>query len=120
MSEQTFSFKGVIQKATEYFENWKDLSRLMLLEKGSSIIAGLILTVSMLFLGLLGVLFLSIALAFFLAEILGSIALGFLAMAGIYFLIILILALLKKNIKNKLIDLSIKKVFKKWNESDEI
>lgn len=120
MTEETFSFKGVIQKATEYIETWKDLSKLMLLEKGSNVIASLILTVSMLFLGLFGVLFLSIALAFFLAEILGSMGLGFLALAGIYFLIILILALLKKNIKNKMIDLSIKKVFKKWNETDEI
>ena len=120
MSKQTFSLKGVIQKGKEYLENCKDLSRLMILERGSKIISGLILTVSMLIFGLIGILFLSIALALFLSEATGSMALGFLAIAGIYLLIILIIALLKKRIKDKLINLTIKKVFKKWNESDEI
>lgn len=119
MNDQTFSFKGVIQKAKEYLTNWKDLSRLMLIERASTIISGLILDISMVILGVIGLVFLSIALALFLAELLGSMALGFLVLAALYFLIILVIALLKTKIENKLINLSIRKILNKLNKSDE-
>lgn len=119
MDDQNFSLKGVIQKAKEYIKNWKELSQLVFVERVSSIISGLLLDVFLVILGLIAFLFLSISLALYLSEVTGSTALGFLITAGIYILIIAILVFLKPKIENKLINLSIKKFLKKWNESDE-
>jgi hypothetical protein len=119
MDDQNFSLKGVIQKAKEYIKNWKELSQLVIIERVSSIISGLLLDIFMVILGLIAFLFLSISLAFYLSEITGNTALGFLITSGIYILIIIIMAFLKPSLENKLINLSIKKFLKKWNETDE-
>ncbi len=119
MDDQDFSLKGVIQKTKEYINNWKKLSRLVLIERISSILSGFILDIVMVILGLIVFLFLSISLAFYLADITGSTPLGFLITSGIYLLIIIIIALLKTKIENKIINLSIRKFLKKWKESDE-
>lgn len=119
MDDQNFSLKGIIQKTKEYIKNWKELSHLIVVERASSIIAGLILDILMVVLGIIAFLFLSISLAFYLAEITGNTALGFLITSGIYILILIIIAFLKPSIENKLINLSIRKFLKKWNETDE-
>lgn len=119
MDDQNFSLKGVIQKTKEYINNWKKLSRLVLIERISSILSGFIVDLIMVILGLMVFFFLSISLAFYLADITGSTSLGFLITSGIYLLVIVVIALLKTKIENKLINLSIRKFLKKWNESDE-
>jgi hypothetical protein len=119
MDDQNFSLKGVIQKTKEYIKNWKKLSRLVLAERISTILSGLLLDILMVILGLLVFFFLSISFAFYLSEITGSTSLGFLIISGIYLLIIIIIALLKTKIEDILINLSIRKFLKKWNESDE-
>jgi hypothetical protein len=119
MDDQNFSLKGVIQKTKEYIKNWKKLSRLVLIERIATILSGLILDILMVILGLLVFFFLSISLAFYLGDITGSTPLGFLITSGIYLVIIVIIALLKTKIEDKLINLSIQKFLKKWNESDE-
>ncbi|HLT42092.1 MAG TPA: phage holin family protein [Sphingobacteriaceae bacterium] len=119
MDDQNLSLKGIIQKAKEYIKNWKELSQLVFVERVSSIISGLLLDVFLVILGLIAFLFLSISLALYLSEVTGSGALGFLITSGIYILIIAILAALKPKIENKLINLSIKKFLKKWNDNDE-
>jgi hypothetical protein len=119
MDDQNFSLKGAIQITKEYIKNWKKLSSLVLVERISSILSGLILDVFMVILGLLVFFLLSISLSFYLGDITGSTALGFLITSGIYLIIIIIIALLKTKIEDKLINLSIQKFLKKWNESDE-
>lgn len=119
MDDQNFSLKGVIQKIKEYIKNSKELSRLVLVERISSILSGFILDIVMVILGLIVFLFLSLTLAFYLADITGSTPLGFLITSGLYLLIIIVIALLKTKIENKLINLSIRKFLKKWNESNE-
>lgn len=119
MNDQKFSLKGLIQKAKEYINTWKRLSRLVLIERISTIISGFIIDLVMAFLGIIVFFFLSISLALYLAELTGSNALGFLITAGIYLLLVVIIAWQKTNIENKLINLSIRKFMKKLNESDE-
>lgn len=119
MNEQNFSLKGVIQKAKEYIKNWKELSRLVLIERITSILASLILDVLMVVLGLIAFFFISISLAFYLAEVTNNTSLGFLLVSGLYLIIIIIIALLRTRIENVLINLSIRKFLKKWDESDE-
>lgn len=119
MDDQNFSLKGIIQKAKEYIKNWKELSQLVFVERVSSIISGLLLDVFLVILGLIAFLFLSISLALYLSQVTGSATLGFLIISGLYILIIAILVVLKPTLENKLINLSIKKFLKKWNETDE-
>jgi hypothetical protein len=119
MDDQNFSLKGVIQKTKEYIRNWKKLSRLVLIERISTILSGFILDVIIVILGLIVLLFLSMSLAFYIADITGSTPLGFLITSGLYLLVIVIIASLKTKIENKIINLSIRKFLKKLNESDE-
>lgn len=119
MNDQNFSLKGVIQKAKEYIKNWKKLSKLVFIERIATVMSGLILDFLMVLLGLITFFFLSIAFALYLAEATGSNALGFLITAGIYLIIIIIIALLKTKIENVLINLSIRKFLTKWNEDED-
>lgn len=119
MEERKFSFSGVIQKITEYLKNRKALIRLQIVERVSSIVAALVTDGLMIFLGLFALLFLSVSLGIYLGDVLDSFSLGFLLVAGIYLILILIIALAKKGIENSLINLSIRKFLKRWNEEDE-
>lgn len=119
MNDQNFSLKGVIQKAKEYVRNWKKLSKLVFIEQIVTTLSGLILDLLIALLGFITFFFLSIAFALYLAETTGSYALGFLITSGIYLIIIIIIALMKTRIENVLINVSIRKFLKKWNEPDE-
>lgn len=120
MNDQNFSLKGIIQTAKEYFENWKRLSKLILIERISAMISGILINVFLVFLGVIIFLFLSIALALYLGSVTGSAALGFLLVSAIYVLLFFIVGLTKSSIETKLINISIQKIFKKWEEEDEI
>ena len=119
MEDQKFSLSGVIQKITEYLKNRKALVRLQIVERVSTMLAGVITDGLMLFLGFFVLFFLSIALAFYLGDILESVALGFVLVGGIYAVLLLLIALLKQGIENNLINLSIRKFLKRWNDEDE-
>src|SRR5690606_40493169 len=64
-------------------------------------------------------LFLSVSLGFYFAELFGSNALGFLALGGFYLLLIIILLVTKKSIEKGLMNLSIRKFLQKWNETHD-
>lgn len=119
MEDQKFSFQGVIQKLKEYLQNTKNLTLLKLVDRLSSLFAALVTDGLMIVFGFFILLFLSIGLGFYFGELFGSNALGFAALAGVYLLLVLILSVSKNNIEKSLINLSIKKFFKKWNEEDE-
>jgi len=119
MEDQKFSFQGVIQKLKEYLQNTKNLTLLKVVDKLSNLIAAIVTDCLMIIFGFFILLFLSIGLGFYFGELFGSNALGFVALAGIYLLLILILLVSKNSIEKSLINLSIKKFLRKWNEEDE-
>lgn len=119
MERQKFSISGVIQKVKEYIKTRKSLARLQIVERVSTMLAGVITDGLMVFIGLFALFFLSVALAFYMGEVLDSTSLGFLVVAGIYLIILIIIGLSKKGIESNLINLSIRKFLKRWNDEDE-
>ncbi len=116
MEERKFSINGVYQKSKEYIDTRFKLFRLKLVERSSRLIASLITD------GLKGVLavfvifYLSLALGFYLSELLGSSALGFLATGGIFVLLIIVVSAFENPLERFFMNLSIKRFLQKWND----
>ena len=116
MDERKFSLNGVFQKSKEYIDTRFKLVKLKLVERSSRLIASLITD------GLKGVLaifvifYLSLALGFYLSELLGSSALGFLATGGIFIVLIIVLSAFENPLERFFMNLSIKRFLQKWND----
>lgn len=116
MEERKFSINGVYQKSKEYIDTRFKLFRLKLVERSSRLIASLITD------GLKGVLavfvifYLSLALGFYLSELLGSSALGFMATGGIFVLLIIVVSAFENPLERFFMNLSIKRFLQKWND----
>lgn len=116
MEERKFSINGVYQKSKEYIDTRFRLFKLKLVERSSRLIASLITD------GLKGVLaifvifYLSLALGFYLSELLGSSALGFLATGGLFVLLIIIVSAFENPLERFFMNLSIKRFLQKWND----
>src|SRR5690606_6036418 len=119
MEDPKFSFQGVLQKIKEYIDNTKELTILRIVGRVSDLISGIITDVLFIIFCFVVLLFLSISLGFYFGVLFDSYFLGFLAVTGIYILFILILRIFKERIEKNLINISIRKFFKKWNESDD-
>ncbi len=117
--ERRFSLKGAFQKGKEYVDTQLQLIKLGVVERSSRIIARLLLDVVRGILALLVLFFLSMALGFYLSYLLGNNALGFLATAGIFVIVIVVVSALKKSITAKIIDMSIKRIFDDIDEDEE-
>ena len=83
---------------TEYIQTYCKLSLLKVTDKATGIAASAMSTLTVIFLGIFVLLFSGIALGIWLGEVFHNIALGYLIVAGIYLLIIIILVLLRKRI----------------------
>jgi len=118
MEDQKFSLHGTVQKFKEYVENTKNVTILKIVEKTSGIIATVVTDGLMLIFAFFILLFASIGLGFYFGDLFDSNALGFLALAGVYLLLIIILLISKGGIEKGLMNLSIRKLLKKWNETD--
>jgi hypothetical protein len=120
MEEEKFSLSGTFQKTKEYLDSQLNLIRLKTVERSSRLIASLIVDGAKIILTLFIIFFLCLALGFYLGEVLGSNSLGFLATAGIFFLILLLIRVLEPKLETKFMDLSIRRFSAKWDdESDE-
>lgn len=119
MEEQKFSFSDSFQKTKEYLETQLELARLKAISKSSRLMGALVLDATKLLLSLIIVFFLSLALGFFLGELMGSYALGFLSTAGIFILILLGIKAFEPKLEAKFMDLAIRKILGKWNEDEE-
>ena len=116
MEEKKFSVKGVYQKSKEYIDTRFNLFRLKLVERSSRLIASLITDGLKGVLAIFVVFYLSLALGFYLSELLGSSALGFLATGGLFVLLIIIVSAFETPLDRFFMNLSIKRFLQKWND----
>jgi Protein of unknown function (DUF1469). len=119
MEDQKFSIKGVFHKSKEYIDTRFKLFKLKSVERSSRLIASLIVDLVRAVFALFVVFFLSLALGFYLSELLGSSSLGFLATGGIFVLLIIVLSLIEKPMERLFMNLSIKRFLQKWNDEAE-
>lgn len=116
MEEKKFSINGVFQKSKEYIDTRFKLFKLKLVERSSRLIASLIVDVVKIVFALFVVFFLSLALGFYLSELLGSSSLGFLATGGIFILLIALISVFEGRLECLFMNLSIKRFLQKWND----
>lgn len=118
MDDKKFSLSGSFQKTKEYLDTQLELIKLKVIAKGSRLIGAIVLDITKLVLCLVIVFFLSLALGFFLGELLHSNALGFLATAGIFMLLLVIIRAIEPKLEAKFMDLSIKKILHKLSDDE--
>ena len=116
MEEKKFSINGVFQKSKEYIDTRFKLFKLKLVERSSRLIASLITDGLKSILALFVVFYLSLSLGFYLSELLGSSALGFLATGGIFLLLIGVVSAFENPLERFFMNLSIKRFLQKWND----
>ena len=112
--EQAKHFESLFDKAGEYLETRASLVKLKTIRKTSDVISVMISKLIAVIIAGAFILMLSIALAFFLGDILGKNYYGFLIVAGLYALVGLVYFLLKdKLVKVPVEDAIIKKMTSK-------
>ena len=116
MEERKFSLSGIFQKSKEYIDTRFKLARLKFVERSSRLIASLVIDGVKGILAVFVVFYLSLALGFYLSEVLGSSALGFLATGGIFVILILIVSAFENPLERFFMNLSIKRFLQKWND----
>lgn len=117
MEEQELDPQKIIDKIKRYIQVRTELSLLSAVDKGSQFFAGLLTDGLVLILIVLSGLFGSLALGFYLSEVLNNTYGGFLIVAGIYLLLALFINSTKeKYLEKRIINLVIKKIFRERNE----
>jgi hypothetical protein len=89
----TDSIKSLIDKSKEYLETKIELTRLKTIDRSADILSSVIVMVSIIFLGSLFIIFISIALALIIGHWLGAAQYGFLIIGGFYALLLLVIYL---------------------------
>lgn len=113
MSEPDISIKSLLEKSQDYLETKIEIAKLKTVNKSSDILSTIIVLISVIFLGLLFFLFISIGLALYLGSLAGSAHAGFFIMAGLYGAILLLIYLFREKwIKTPVTNLVIKKLLK--------
>jgi len=116
MEEKKFSINGVFQKSKEYIDTRFKLFKLKLVERSSRLIASLIVDMVKTVFAIFVIFFLSLALGFYLSELLGSSSLGFLATGGIFIVLIVLNSAFESRLERLFMNLSIKRFLQKWND----
>ncbi|MFC7525256.1 phage holin family protein [Parapedobacter sp. GCM10030251] len=116
MEEKKFSINGVFQKSKEYIDTRFKLFKLKLVERSSRLIASLIVDMVKTVFAIFVIFFLSLALGFYLSELLGSSSLGFLATGGIFIVLIVLISAFESRLERLFMNLSIKRFLQKWND----
>lgn len=83
---------------TEYIQSYYKLTLLNAADKATSLAASTLATVTIVFLGIFVLFFGGIALAIWLGNLLDDAALGYLLVAGLFLLVIIVIVALKKKI----------------------
>src|SRR5215471_14668377 len=90
--------KDIIRHAGDYLETFYKLNLVRLTKKVSDVAAGAVNSILLFFIGLCTLLFISLAAAWWISDIMNSRPAGFLIVAGFYLLIAVILILMRKKI----------------------
>lgn len=116
MEDKGLDAKEIAEKVKDYVEVRKELAILSAVEKGSRLFANLITDGLVLLFAVLAILFGSLALGFYLSEVIGDSYSGFLIVTGLYLLVAIIIYAFKDNhIEKHIINAVIKKFFKDRN-----
>lgn len=116
MEDHEVDSQVVVDKIKEYGQVRKELAILIIAEKASQLFANLVTDGLVLLFGVLTFLFGSLALGFYLSEVLGNTYAGFLIIAGFYLLAALIVYLIKdKYMEKSITNAMIRKFFKERN-----
>lgn len=114
-----FSLSGSFKKTREYLDTRLKLFQLQLTERSSRLFASLLVDVVKGVLAVFVVFFFSLALGFYLSELLGSTSLGFLATGGIFILLILLLMLFEPRLEYFLMNRTIRRFLEKWQDDQD-
>jgi len=100
--------KNLVDKSKDYLETKIELTKLKTIDRSADILSSIIVVISMIFLGSLCVIFISIALALVIGHWLGTTFWGFFIIGGLYALVLLVIYLrrnrwIKTPIANELI-----------------
>lgn len=120
MEEQKFSFTGGFQKTKEYIETQVELLKLKAIVKSARMAGAMVIDSTKLLLLLIIIFFLSLALGFFLGEIMGSNALGFLATGAIFIVFLGVVIAKESKLEAKFTNLIIGRILSKWNEVEDL
>lgn len=101
----------VLEQLREYAETRIKLSKYKVIEKSTSVIAGLVTDIAIVISLLLTFLFASFTLALFLADVFHSYWKGFGAVALIYLLIAVVVMAAKSSFQKPIVNTLIKKIF---------
>lgn len=81
----------LIDKSKDFLETKIELARLKTISKSADVLSTVVVMVSMLFIGTLVIILLSIGLALYLGSLMGSYHYGFFAVGGFYAIVLLVL-----------------------------
>jgi hypothetical protein len=113
MEKEKSTFDTIIEDAQQYFNAKQELATLKIAEKSSRAVSAAAAGIMIFILALIMMLFASISLGFALTNYFGSASIGFLGVAGIYLvLLLLLLANKEKWIINPIINTMVKNFFK--------
>lgn len=85
------SIRTLIDKSKDYLETKIELTKLKTIDKSADVLSTVIVMVSVIFIGSLFVIFVSIALALLLGRLLGAYYYGFFIMGGLYAILLLVI-----------------------------
>ncbi|HXB28770.1 MAG TPA: hypothetical protein VNW49_03075 [Puia sp.] len=107
------SIKTLIDKSKDYLETKIELTKLKTIDKSADILSAVVVIVSMIFIGSLVIILISIGLSLYLGRLLGAYHYGFFVMGGFYALVLLLIFIqrekwIKTPISNGLINKMLK------------
>ena len=107
------TIKTLIDKSKDYLETKIELTKLKTIDKSADILSAVVVIVSMIFIGSLVIILISIGLSLYLGRLLGAYHYGFFVMGGFYALVLLLIFIqrekwIKTPISNGLINKMLK------------
>ncbi len=103
--------QSIVDQIKEYIELQIKIAKYKAIDGSSGVIASVIVGATLAILGLFLILFASFTLGFYLSEVLESFWAGFGCVAGLYLVLVLVISLSSKAIKNAIGDKMISKIF---------
>ena len=111
MEDNAKLIESLVERATEYGKTSYKLAKLKALDKTSEVVSSVVPHIIVYVIFASFMLFLSLGLAFWLGDILGSTAYGFFAVASIYGIIAIVIYFFIPKLKKRICNYIIKKSF---------